>query len=337
MVSEVFMIPSNIMGFLGKIKLQFPDIKFIMEGDPEQTRPVGQEHINWLNTPLLHNICDGNMIELTINKRSNETENYYKILNGDALIQNRYNRSPQRINICRTNAMRTTINDEMMSRTGYFIGKGTSQYSQDMWVSLDTPIMAIKTDKKLDLKNGKMYAMTSIKTDGIEINDNVYTDKEFAQYFVVAYCVTNHKVQGLTIKDKFNIYEFDKMSTREKYTAYSRCTDGKNVCIIDGKNINAKFYKSYCIYKWCSKRSNHIYIGHTNNYEERKAEHLQAVKVKGNRLYKHMRETGVDNWEMVILEEFHAVNRAEAEEKEQSYISLLNPSLNMCMAKKPCD
>ena len=54
--------------------------------------------------------------------------------------------------------------------------------------------------------------------------------------FVVAYAFTNHKVQGITIKEKFNIYEWSKMSPRERYTAYSRTSDGENVKIITGLN-----------------------------------------------------------------------------------------------------
>ena len=55
--------------------------------------------------------------------------------------------------------------------------------------------------------------------------------------------MTHHKIQGLTVKEKFNIYEFDKMSKREKYTAYSRCTDGNNVKIVsfDKKTMKAIF------------------------------------------------------------------------------------------------
>ena len=40
--------------------------------------------------------------------------------------------------------------------------------------------------------------------------------------FVVCYAMTNHKIQGLTINENYNIYEWNMMTGRERYTAFSR-------------------------------------------------------------------------------------------------------------------
>ena len=62
------------------------------------------------------------MVKLTINKRNNETENYHKILRGEELDASKHSaREPQQVNICRTNAMRVTINQQLMNKDGYFI------------------------------------------------------------------------------------------------------------------------------------------------------------------------------------------------------------------------
>ena len=168
-ISEIFMTPSYLMGHLSKIKNQFPHIKFICEGDPEQTRPVGEEETNWLETKLLFNLCDGNMVKLTINKRNNETENYHKILRGEELDASKYStREPQQVNICRTNAMRVTINQQLMNRDGYFVMKSKlNTKSQDVWLTLDTPVMCVKNNKKLSLKNGASFKLTSVEKDKI--------------------------------------------------------------------------------------------------------------------------------------------------------------------------
>ena len=63
-ISEVFMIPSYMMQVLSKIKNEFPHIRFIVEGNESQTRPVKQEHINWLKTQVFHKLCDGNLVKL---------------------------------------------------------------------------------------------------------------------------------------------------------------------------------------------------------------------------------------------------------------------------------
>ena len=48
-----------------------------------------------------------------------------------------------------------------------------------------------------------------------------------------------------------------------------------------------------------------------------------------------MRENGgIENWEMVVLEEFYAENREEAEKVEQKWILELQPSLNECASVK---
>ena len=259
MITEIFMTPSYIMNYLIKIKNGFPHIKFICEGDPEQTRPVKQEHINWIETQLLNNLCDGNMIKLKYNKRSNETENYYKIIEGEPLCKTKFsNRSPRRVNIVRTNTKRVEINDIMMNLdkeplifienimnckdlSGAEIYTTYHDKAQDILLSLETPIMAIKNNKKINIKNGKMYKIININVDTIEIDTGFektlwFSKSQFMENFVVAYAFTNHKVQGITIKEKFNIYEWSKMSPRERYTAYSRTSDGENVKIITGLN-----------------------------------------------------------------------------------------------------
>jgi predicted GIY-YIG superfamily endonuclease len=344
-VTEVFMIPSYIMGYLAMIKEAFPNIKFICEGDPEQIRPVKEEHLNWLHKQLFYKLCDRNLVKLLYNKRNNETENYHKILNGESLNACKFSaREPQRVNICKTNKMRVTINHLKMNKTGHFIAKSKKNAkSQDIWLTLDTPIMCVNHNKTLNLKNGKMYDLVSIQKDAITIGDHTFTDDSFAEHFVVAFAVTNHKVQGITIREHYNIYEWDSMSKREMYTAYSRTADANFVKIVRSFEADdilwkslCKFFKhNYCIYKWTCKDCNHIYVGHTNDYEGRKKEHNEACnnikhKNHNNKIYKYMREYG--NWKMEILEHFYAPDRKAAEIVEQSYIDKLQPSLNMCAA-----
>lgn len=343
-ISEIFMTPSYIMGHLAKIKNQFPHIIFICEGDPEQTRPVGEEKINWLETKLLFNLCDGNMVNLTVNKRNGETENYHKILEGEELCSSKFsNREPQLINICRTNAMRVTINQELMEKDGYFIEKDKkNKYSQDIWLKPNTPVMCVKNNKKLNIKNGSSFVVQSVTKDKIVVGENTFTDALFSEYFVVAYAMTNHKIQGLTIKELFNIYEWKKMTKREQYTAYSRTSDGNNVKINTDKKPNYELYNelqrffnpNYCIYKWTSTKCNDIYIGHTKNIDARKKEHLRDAETKDNDLYKKMRTTGIETWTMEIVEEFYAYDRSEAIQVEQKYIDEYCSNLNMCNAYK---
>ena len=255
-ITEIFMTPKVIMNILINIKKSFPNIRFICEGDPEQNRAVGEEHINWINTTLLHSLCDGNMIKLTINKRNNETENYHKIINEEPLDAKYYKyRGAQNLNITRTNAKRLEVNDYMMDKQSIvnhiILYNEIEHYEkgQDVYLNMNTPIMAIRTTrskgsappnnpsaKRLSLRNGKMYKITGFDIiddeTGVYVEDEFYTDDKFMKTFVVAYACTGHKIQGLTIKEDYNIYEWGKMTPRERYTAFSRCVNGDNVRIV---------------------------------------------------------------------------------------------------------
>ena len=351
MITEIFMTPSYIMGYLCKIKNAFPDIKFICEGGPEQTRPVKEEHIDWVKSKLLFNLCDGNMVQLRYNKRNNETENYYKILRGEALDPSKYgDRVPQEVNICRTNKMREAINKVKMNKEGHFVAedKKLNPKSQDMYLKLDTPIMCVKSSRRFELKNGKMYSIEQLISSGkghplYVVNGIEYTEKIFVEHFVVAFAYTNHKVQGITIRVPFNIYEWDSMSRRERYTAYSRTSDGKNVKMIAAPGFGVEEEAvNYSIYKWSCLNDdcNHIYVGSAKDVAKRRAEHVRACedatsKYHNVKLYKYMRANGgVHRWRMEVLEEFHAASRRQAEEVEQKWIEELQPSLNMCAAAK---
>lgn len=235
-ITEAFMLPSYIMGYLDKINIAFPDIKWILEGDPEQLRPVKEEHINWLNCKMFNKLCNGNLIKLKYNKRNNETHNYYKIFKNEKLDEARYEiRKPQRVNICRTNAKRVEINDMCMDKSNYckFIEKGNGDKEQDVYLNFDTPIMCIKNNKKLNIKNGSMdFKLTGFDEDKVLVNDIEFSNEEFMKHFVVAYAFTNHKVQGITIREPYNIYEWGRMDSRAKYTAYSRTADAELVRLI---------------------------------------------------------------------------------------------------------
>ena len=138
------------------------------------------------------------------------------------------------------------------------------------------------------------------------------------------------------------------MVIREKYTAYSRTSDGSNVQIVNNQQVNWKLWEelqkffcyNYVIYKWSSPNCNDIYVGHTDNFEKRKQEHIKSCsnsKTKNHycKIYQFIRASGgIDNWNMEILEEFYAGSRKEAEQVEQKWIDKLKPTLNMCRASK---
>ena len=202
--------------------------------------------------------------------------------------------------------------------------------------------MCVKNNKDFGITNGKMYTITSIEKDVIIVNKYRFTDLQFAQYFVVAYAVTNHKVQGITIRENYNIYEWANMVVREKYTAYSRTANADYVKIIKDYKPNFKLWKelegyfasNYVVYKWSCLNDENIYIGITNEFKQRREEHIKACnddkhKNHNNYIYQYIRSHGgIDKWKMEVVESFYAESIREAQQKEQTYIFRLEPKLN---------
>jgi hypothetical protein len=77
------------------------------------------------------------------------------------------------------------------------------------------------------------------------------------------------------------------------------------------------------------------YIGHTTNFEERLNCHKQRCcnengKHYNYKIYKFIRENGgLDNWNMIILEEFSCENKRQAECKEEEVRVERKAQLNM--------
>lgn len=96
-------------------------------------------------------------------------------------------------------------------------------------------------------------------------------------------------------------------------------------------------YYIYCI--TCNDPNiTDCYIGSTIQYNIRKTTHKQCVNninhPKYNEYkYNFIRENGGwDNWNMNILETFVCENKKDAIKKEQEYMELLKPSLNIKFA-----
>tara|TARA_R110000751_G_scaffold300829_1_gene412802 strand:- start:27 stop:983 length:957 start_codon:yes stop_codon:yes gene_type:complete len=237
-VDECFMCPAYCMKVFMEAKRLYPHIIWIFIGDTEQTRPVKQEYINWLNTQVFYDLCDGNVLKLITNIRNpGATKIFVKIIAGETPECKAYFDESD-INICRTNKKRCELNyyymEKNCDKNALFIkderkvvdASGNISYqayhgkSQDVGLMIGMPVMSIITNEELCLVNSGMHKIQSLNP--IKINDKIFTDEEFMKFFVVCYAMTNHKVQSITIKENFVIHEWYGMSPRERYTAYSR-------------------------------------------------------------------------------------------------------------------
>lgn len=243
-IDEYSMMSSFFYPILRMIKAN-TNVKFIIIGDHNQLPPVDDENIDFFNSPILKELCDFNILELTENKRSDD-----KLFNihKELLSSGKFNKSLfQKAtkltadNLCWKNSTRKEINRKCMEvfnkkQQHIFIADNGDDDSQDVYLTVGTPIIAKHNDDKLEVFNNETYSITSIKGGKItaknEFNEVVLTPAQFQALFLVAYCKTVHKAQGCTIDTDHTIHDVDevlKSSFKKKinflYVAISRTTN----------------------------------------------------------------------------------------------------------------
>lgn len=95
-------------------------------------------------------------------------------------------------------------------------------------------------------------------------------------------------------------------------------------------------YNNSIIYKLCCKDINvkDIYVGSTTNFIRRKCEHKSKCnnindKYYNLNVYQFIRDNGnINNWDMVLIEEFECNNKLELHKRERYYIEQLGATLN---------
>ena len=83
-----------------------------------------------------------------------------------------------------------------------------------------------------NMHNKQMYNVLRYEIDKIQENDEgnlefllngqTFSQSEFRESFIPAFCVTVYKYQDSTITEPHNIYDAEKMDKKQLYTALSR-------------------------------------------------------------------------------------------------------------------
>lgn len=91
-------------------------------------------------------------------------------------------------------------------------------------------------------------------------------------------------------------------------------------------------YHNSKIYKIINTINDEIYIGSTvKQLSNRMAGHRTCAKdlTKKSRIYTTMRLNGITNYSIILVESFNCNNKEELRQREDYYIQLLKPHLNM--------
>jgi hypothetical protein len=176
-VDEISMISKDIWKQLVLLK-QGTDIVFLLIGDEKQLNPVEDENIeDYFSHPAVHYLANNNRNILTVRKRFDEKlYNYLK--NVDELDLSLFAVQDTKRNLCYYNRTRKHINkiwnEKLKTENGLVIKADIEDdYTQDMYIYKDLPVIARKTEQKgdvcmnnetfevLDYDNEKIYLGTT--------------------------------------------------------------------------------------------------------------------------------------------------------------------------------
>jgi hypothetical protein len=253
-IDEISMMKEKFYNMFVSIKKIKPTIKFIITGDFEQFKPVKDTWDgDYKNSAGLFELCDGNRLQLSKNRRSDEKlYNICKNVN-DVNIENFPVREKTYLNIAYRHKTRIQVNKQCIER---FIKENEIKHclsidkdeknpkTQDVKIFNGLPVICHKTRNTEKAKADGTFFLNSerftvaafdyksilMKGYGREFKISI---SEFHTYFFVGFCITAHASQGETFSEKYTIFDWDfiHFSKRAKYVSLSRATAYENIQI----------------------------------------------------------------------------------------------------------
>ena len=239
-IDEVSMLHELYYRVILAMKKAKPTLRIIMVGDYEQLEPV-KDRVNncdYKGSRALWEICDGNRVELTKCRRSDDIL-FNLCKNVENVKSDQFGKTFTMRNLAFSNKRRMEINDICMDISvkdqEYLLVKKyeLDENSQDMKLTIGTPVIARKNCREYEICNNDTFSIVNISDTLIGLDSGGFIPiDEFAKLFHVAYCITVHRSQGMTINEPYSIYEWKKFDKRLKYVALSRSTLINNINIM---------------------------------------------------------------------------------------------------------
>jgi tRNA A37 threonylcarbamoyladenosine biosynthesis protein TsaE len=247
-IDEVSMMHVKFYKLFLMIKMMFPNLRFIISGDMGQLLPVKDEWTgDYKNSPALFSLCDGNRIELTKCRRSNDI--LYNLCRNVMKISVAKFKPTRKTynNLAFTHETRIRVNKECMERYITENKKKSVQIArdarnpktQDIILMKGMPIIAHTNNKKKEILNSDQFIVDFVDDKIIRLVDGdrkiEIATKEFNRYFYLGFCITIHASQGATIEGVYTIYDWKHslMCERARYVAMSRGTNENNIQIVE--------------------------------------------------------------------------------------------------------
>jgi ATP-dependent exoDNAse (exonuclease V) alpha subunit len=245
-IDEISMVRELFYQVLITLKYNNPNIKFIISGDFYQLPPVNDRvNKSYQNSRVLYELVDGQKLELTKCKRSNdELFNICENVKVGNYVNIKTGNKKSYLNICFSNKKRIQINTECINKyikenPGEFINIEKLSYdenSQDYKLMVGMPLIARINKKSINIVNNEVFEVSKINNNSIIVKNEMKEIEinicDINRTFNIAYCTTIHKSQGQTFDQQYTIYEWKKLDNTLKYVALSRSSNINYINII---------------------------------------------------------------------------------------------------------
>ena len=147
-------------------------------------------------------------------------------------------------NICYTNNKRKEINNNCMveylkNYNGKTFDVKALEYdknTQNYILAEGMPLISRVNMKSIDVLNNEIFKCDKIEKDIIKVSNFmkklVISKDVFHKIFLLQFCITTHKSQGIDLKEKYCIHEFLKFDKKLRYVSISRATEFDNINIV---------------------------------------------------------------------------------------------------------
>jgi ATP-dependent exoDNAse (exonuclease V) alpha subunit len=244
-IDEVSMIKEIFYKFFISYKIQKKDIKFIIVGDFNQLKPINDrvDIDDYKNTWALNELCDGNRIQLTKCRRSDDKLfNLCKFESIMDVSKDNFSSNFTSKHLSYTHKTRMNINKKMMRkmRGDDYIKVGKVKYdehSQDVSLFEKLPVICKVNNRKLEIVNNEEFIISSVDTEQTtlknEFKELTIETAKFQKLFYPAYCITIHASQGSTYDEPYTIHDWNLLTNRLRYVALTRGTKYDYINIVN--------------------------------------------------------------------------------------------------------
>lgn len=251
-IDEISMIGKEKWKILVELK-RMTGMTFVLVGDSRQCKPIEDEgDRKYFDHPAVKYLVNNNKVELKVVHRYDDK--LKQMLNNLENIDiTKISKQENTMNICYYNGTRKWINNAcnikyMTSDACFMPADKTDNHTQDVWIHVGLPVISRRN--KDGFINNEEYTVVECTESNIKCMSTRADDDgqpieyfveipidNFHHYFLMAYCVTIHKIQGTTLTQSFTIWDWDdmvKLKERElQYTALSRAKSTNQISFGD--------------------------------------------------------------------------------------------------------